>query len=65
MNKQTSFNFPVAAFLLATLLSAGTAGAFDTNTAAGYGALASPSSSFLDDSAFGFDELCHKAPHRW
>ncbi len=55
MNKQVSFNFLAVAVLLITLLSAGTAAA--QNTAYGTGALASPSSAYLADSAFGFEAL--------
>jgi len=51
MNKQARSTFPAAAFLLITLLSAGTAAALNTHY--GTGALASPSGD-LDDSAFGF-----------
>src|SRR5271166_5416500 len=56
MNKQTSLNFPLAAFLLVALLGASTAGA-QTNTKYGTGALGNPSSSFLFDSAFGYGAL--------
>jgi len=41
MNKQARFIFPVAAFLVITFLSVGTAGA-QTNTAVGIGALMTP-----------------------
>src|SRR5579863_9276559 len=56
LNRQARFNFPAAAYLLITLLSAGTAFA-QTNTAFGTGALASPGSINLSDSAFGYFAL--------
>jgi len=56
VNKQARLNIPVTAFLLITLLSVGSAAA-QTNTMYGSGALASPSSVNLEDSAFGFDAL--------
>jgi hypothetical protein len=52
MNRQHSLNFLMAAFLLITLLSAGTTAA-QSNTVFGTQALPSPSSSDLGDSAFG------------
>src|SRR5579864_3857222 len=56
MNKRARFNFPMAAFLLITVLGAGTAAA-QNNTALGDGALANPLASNLDDSAVGLYAL--------
>jgi len=56
MNKQAVSNISVAAFLLMTLLTAGSAAA-QTNTVYGSGALESPASNDLGDSAFGVGTL--------
>jgi len=58
MNKKASLNFLAAAILFFTLLSAGRAAAqIGNNTKFGTGALITPSSNSLADSAFGFEAL--------
>ena len=51
--------FSMAAVLVTAFLSVGTAAA-QSNTAVGAGALPSPSTNDLFDSAFGFDALRHR-----